>query len=127
MRGRMVQKKLPGKGWEYIAYNYIDQQVATQDSLQRADNQWIYTKYDGVGRTVMTGIYAATITRASLQSTLTATTTNLWETPVTTGTGYTAAAFPTTATTPLTIAYYDSYLNIPSLPSGLSLPTAATF
>ncbi len=84
-RGRLSQKKLPGKGWEYVVYNIIDQPVATQDSLQRANNQWIFTKYDALQRPVMTGIWnngGITITRASLQIILTGITTNLYEVPV---------------------------------------------
>lgn len=126
-RNRPTQKKLPGKGWEYFVYNLLDKQVATQDSLQRAAGQWIFIKYDNFGRVVMTGIWAGTIglSRTSLQGTINATTT-YWETATGTGTGYTTAAWPTSAITPLTINYYDKYTNIPSLPSAYSAPTGAT-
>jgi len=126
-RNRPTQKKLPGKGWEYTVYNPLDKVVATQDSLQRVAGQWIFTKYDNFGRVVMTGIWAGTVglSRASLQTTLNATTT-YWETTTGTGTGYTTVAWPTSATTPLTINYYDKYTNIPSLPAAYSAPTGAT-
>jgi len=124
-RGRLTQKRLPGKGWEYVVYNSIDQPVATQDSLQRAAKQWIFTKYDGAARPIMTGVWnngGTAITRDSLQRRLNGFT-NLWETPVTTGNGYTDNAWPTTNTTPLTINYYDNYSGIPSLPTGYTGPT----
>ncbi|MGZ3767009.1 MAG: DUF6443 domain-containing protein, partial [Mucilaginibacter sp.] len=50
--GRMVQKKIPGKGWEFMIYNTLDQLVMTQDANQRnqAPQQWTFTKYDALGR-----------------------------------------------------------------------------
>ena len=120
-RGRPSQKKLPGKGWEYTAYNSIDQPVATQDSLQRAQNNWVFSKFDDLGRPVFSGIWNnsnTAISRASLQTTLTAITTNLWEAPVNTGNGYTNVAWPTSSVTEtLTLDYYDSYASVPGLPS----------
>jgi RHS repeat-associated protein len=123
-RNRLSQKKLPGKGWEYTVYNKIDQPVASQDSMQRAANQWIYTKYDGLGRVLMTGIWTSPTGRVTLQAALTAITTNLWETPL--NTGYSNIAWPTTLTTPLTINYYDGYTGIPSLPLAYSAPSGAS-
>ena len=128
-RGRMVQKKLPGKGWEYMVYNTMDQPVASQDANERASNQWIFTKYDAQQRAVETGIWNngnIAITRASLQSTLTGITTNLYEAPITTGNGYTNVAWPTTSVTAtLTLNYYDSYATVPGLPAAYSAPTGA--
>ena len=125
-RGRLTQKKIPGKGWDFIVYNNIDQPVATQDSLQRIANQWIYTKYDNAGRTIITGIWSGTLTITALQTTVSAFT-NFWETPVNTGTGYTDVCWPTAYTTPLTINYYDSYTGIPSVPtSTYTAPTGAS-
>ncbi len=57
-RNRLVEKKIPGKGWEYIVYNQLDQPILTQDANQRANNQWLFTKYDIFGRSVQTGIYS---------------------------------------------------------------------
>jgi len=53
---RLVEKKLPGKGWEYIVYDKQDRLVATQDANMRANNQWFFTKYDQFGRIAYTGI-----------------------------------------------------------------------
>ncbi|OCA75574.1 DUF6443 domain-containing protein [Chryseobacterium arthrosphaerae] len=55
-RGRLVEKKLPGKGWEYVVYDKQDRLVATQDAELRKKGQWLYTKYDPLGRVAITGI-----------------------------------------------------------------------
>jgi YD repeat-containing protein len=55
-RNRLVEKKLPGKGWEYMLYDKQDRVVATRDSVLEGKGQWLYTKYDQFGRVVLTGI-----------------------------------------------------------------------
>jgi RHS repeat-associated protein len=128
-RGRPIQKKLPGKGWEYTVYNTMDQPVSTQDSLQRYNKQWIFAKYDGQQRVAITGIWnnnGAAISRASLKTTLDAITTNLYETATTTGNGYTNVAWPTTyVTAALSVNYYDSYSTMPGVPTAFTAPTGA--
>ncbi|MGE4513032.1 MAG: DUF6443 domain-containing protein, partial [Chryseobacterium sp.] len=54
--GRLVEKKLPGKGWEYMVYNKADQLVMSQDSTLKLQGKWMFTKYDPFGRVVLTGI-----------------------------------------------------------------------
>jgi RHS repeat-associated protein len=130
-RGRQIQKKLPGKGWEYTVYNTLDQPVATQDANQRISNQWTFTKYDGQGRSVITGLWNnsnTAITRADLQTAVNTTyNTTLWETPVNSGNGYTSSTFPTAnVTATLGIKYYDGYNNIPGLPGAYSAPSGAS-
>ncbi|MGF7075122.1 DUF6443 domain-containing protein [Mucilaginibacter sp. 3215] len=123
-RNRLVQKKIPGKGWEYIIYNKLDQPVATQDSVQRmkATQEWTITKYDAMGRTVLTGIYqhpgstAGTDIHAAIQG-LVDNQSAQWETPVNTGNGYTTNCWPGAIATPLSVNYYDSYAGIPSFPA----------
>lgn len=121
-RNRQVQKKLPGKGWEYEVYNTMDQPVATQDANQRSNNQWVFTKYDAQQRVIMTGIWNngnTAISRASLQNTLTGITSNLYEATQTTGNGYTNVAWPTNSVTAtLMLNYYDSYANAIGSPYG---------
>ncbi|SDQ40764.1 RHS repeat-associated core domain-containing protein [Chryseobacterium soldanellicola] len=55
-KSRLVEKKIPGKGWEYMAYDKQDRLVATQDAELRNKGQWLYTKYDQFGRVAITGI-----------------------------------------------------------------------
>ncbi|REC72897.1 RHS repeat-associated core domain-containing protein, partial [Chryseobacterium elymi] len=56
--GRLVEKKVPGKGWEYMLYDQQDRLVATQDANLRMKGQWLYTKYDSFGRVVFTGVFS---------------------------------------------------------------------
>ncbi|MDR6546810.1 RHS repeat-associated protein [Chryseobacterium rhizosphaerae] len=58
-RNRLVEKKLPGKDWEYMVYDKQDRLVGTQDANLRAKGQWMYTKYDQFSRVIMTGICQA--------------------------------------------------------------------
>jgi RHS repeat-associated protein len=129
LRGRPMAKKLPGKGWEYTVYNNMDQPVATQDSMQRYNKEWIFTKYDGQGRVIMTGIWNnnnVAITQASLQTTLNGISSNYYETPQTTGNGYTNVAWPTTyVTQTLSVNYYDGYSTMPGMPTAYTAPTGA--
>jgi RHS repeat-associated protein len=112
---RLISKKIPGKGWEYLVYNKLNQVVMTQDSMQRMKNpqQWNIVKYDAQGRNVISGVFEygttpGTNNRAAMQ-------TNVdlqgkhWESRVTTGNGYTADTYPKTWTTTLSINYYDDY------------------
>src|SRR5690606_10388819 len=65
--GRLVEKKLPGKGWEYMVYDKADRLVFTQDAVMRSTAQWLFTKYDKFGRVIMTGIVPGS-DRASMQT-----------------------------------------------------------
>ncbi|QEC61756.1 RHS repeat-associated core domain-containing protein [Mucilaginibacter ginsenosidivorans] len=119
-RERPIAKKIPGKGWEYTVYNTMDIPVATQDSLQRANKQWIFTKYDALNRPIWTGIWnngGTAISRASLQTTLNGISSNLYEATGSSGNGYTNVAWPTTnVTATLTLDYYDGY-SVPGTPT----------
>jgi RHS repeat-associated protein len=113
---RMIGKKVPGKGWEYMIYNKADQVVMTQDSVQRTktNQEWNFIKYDGLGRSVVSGIFTHTgsTVGANYQSAMQAaadTTSKQREVRTTTGIGYTSNTFPKTGLTVLTINYYDDY------------------
>ncbi len=56
-RNRLVEKKIPGKGWEYIIYDKLDRPVLTQDANLRSGSKWLFTKYDVFGRVVYTGTF----------------------------------------------------------------------
>ena len=133
-RNRLFQKKLPGKGWEFVVYNTLDQVVFTQDANQRnkTPQQWTYTKYDALGRTVITGVWnssgisadgsissPSTTQLTALQGILNTTTSPKWETRDNTSavTGYTNVAIPQDAPAVYnTITFYDDY-TFPGLPS----------
>ena len=53
----LVEKKLPGKGWEYIVYNKGNRPVFTQDQKLLTEGKWLFTKYDKFGRVLYTGLY----------------------------------------------------------------------
>jgi len=71
-RGRMVEKRVPGKGLESMLYDNQDRMVGFQDAnmYTTSPKEWLYTKYDALGRVVMTGIFTTNTLRESLQSTL---------------------------------------------------------
>ena len=56
-RNRLVKKRIPGKGWEYIVYNKLDQPTMIQDAMLATQYKWIFTKYDIFGRVVYTGLW----------------------------------------------------------------------
>jgi RHS repeat-associated protein len=56
-RNRLVEKKIPGKGKEFIIYDALDRPVMTQDAIQAPNKEWLFTKYDKLGRVIYTGMY----------------------------------------------------------------------
>ncbi|WP_417940954.1 DUF6443 domain-containing protein [Flavobacterium sp. RS13.1] len=113
-RNRLVEKKLPGKDWEYIIYDKLDRPVLTQDANLRAQNKWLFTKYDAFSRPVYTGVYSESRSRALVQQTVD-TQTTLFETKQGVNTinnttvYYSNVAFPQTGIDLFTINYYDNY------------------
>ncbi|EDP94442.1 DUF6443 domain-containing protein [Kordia algicida OT-1] len=116
-RNRLIEKKIPGKGWEYIVYDTLDRPVLTQDVNLSNTDTWLFTKYDALGRVVYTGKYisATNTTRENLQNTV-ATSNSLYETKIATSNligdssvFYSNSVFPTTGLEVLTINYYDNY------------------
>lgn len=122
--GKPVEKKVPGKGWEYVIYDKQDRVIMTQDAnLRRTDNNflakgWMFTKYDKFGRVVYTGFFPSTDTRAVVQNNANSITTNP-ENNETRISGsfptigmdifYTQNAFPSANITVLSVNYYDTY------------------
>ena len=56
-RGRMIVKKVPGAAAVYLVYDKRDRVVLTQDGNMRPNSQWLFTKYDGLNRPIITGFY----------------------------------------------------------------------
>lgn len=115
-KDRLIEKKIPGKGWEHMVYNGLDQLILAQDSVQRAKPtpEWSFIKYDAHGRTIMTGITTSSLTRSAYQAAADTTLNSpQWETRSDTDpsqTGYTNVSLPSvSATNCLTINYYDDY------------------
>ncbi|WP_199856435.1 DUF6443 domain-containing protein, partial [Lunatibacter salilacus] len=71
-RGRLIEKRIPGKGRESMVYDNQDRLVGFQDPnmANASPKQWLYTKYDGLGRVVMTGITTVNGSRADIQGIL---------------------------------------------------------
>jgi RHS repeat-associated protein len=55
-KGRMVMKKVPGKGTEYMVYDKRDRLVFNTDGNMQAKNWWYVTTYDLLNRPIMAGI-----------------------------------------------------------------------
>ena len=130
-RNRLVEKKLPGKQWEFIVYDKLDKPVATGPAFSPFGDStigWLITKYDVYSRVVYTGWYAATATatiRTSLQNDQNGLTTVNFETKTSSGTIDGIPAYYTNTVAPtsfklLTVNYYDDYA-FPTIPS---IPTA---
>ena len=119
-RNRLVEKKVPGKEWESIVYNKLDQPIMTQDANLNANDQWLFTKYDVWGRVAYTGKVTNTDDRPAVQSSANGTSGNFWVERQANDQNsaftddveiiYDNGTYPTTGITEiLTINYYDDY------------------
>ncbi len=125
-RNRLIEKKIPGKGWEYIVYNKLDQPIMTQDANLAAQNKWLFTKYDAFGRVAYTGLHTAggAVNRATMQGNADGTSAQyVTQSGSSTDIGgtyvfYNNVAYPTSITEVHTVNYYDSYEDV----AGLSVP-----
>lgn len=131
-RNRLIEKKLPGKRWEYIAYNSQDMPVATGPVLNPWGNGswgWMITKYDPLGRVAYTGwiqvqdINNCATERLGFESALTTEWAERYE-GISSIDGiavtYTNGTFPTGIKL-LTVNYYDNYTypGAPVLPANV--------
>jgi RHS repeat-associated protein len=55
-RNRMIEKKIPGAEKVKLVYDELDRLVMSQDGNMNSANQWLFTKYDVLGRPIQTGI-----------------------------------------------------------------------
>ncbi|RLJ99610.1 DUF6443 domain-containing protein [Tenacibaculum discolor] len=119
-RNRLVEKKIPGKGWEYIIYDKLDRPVLTQDANLKAQDKWLFTKYDALGRVVYTGYMSNSGNRTHLQNIAITGDYTQFETITSKQTYggadiyYTKTAIPNGVTGVYTINYYDTYIDVPS-------------
>ncbi|HCC94255.1 MAG TPA: hypothetical protein DEQ26_07990, partial [Flavobacteriaceae bacterium] len=71
-KGRLIEKKLPGKEWEYMLYDNQDRLVGLRDHMmfEKANNEkfWIFTKYDRFNRVAITGKIWTNDSRENLQN-----------------------------------------------------------
>lgn len=130
---RLVEKKLPGKGWEFLVYDKQDRLVLSQDAALRgtannfAKRGWLFTKYDKLGRVVYSGFFSNTATRVAMQTALNNMSANAANNEnrsdsFFTANGidiyYTKNAFPTGSMTVLSVNYYDTYpTGTPAIPT----------
>ncbi|MDR0660839.1 MAG: DUF6443 domain-containing protein, partial [Prevotellaceae bacterium] len=66
-RGRCIEKKLPGSEPIYYVYDKADRLVLSQDGNQRLVNEWSATKYDKLGRVIITGVITTASSHSQLQ------------------------------------------------------------
>lgn len=125
---RLVEKKLPGKGWEYMVYDKQDRLVMTQDVNMRAEGKWFFTKYDQFSRPIYTGILDSPPGRIAQAAVVEGHGSNN-ESRSTSGFNNngidvyysTNAAYPTTNFKLLSVNYYDTY---PSYSFNPAFPTS---
>jgi RHS repeat-associated protein len=67
-RSRMISKNTPGAGAQYLIYNIKDELILTQTPTQAAKGEYLFSKYDVLGRLIQTGVYNSTSTAANLQT-----------------------------------------------------------
>jgi RHS repeat-associated protein len=133
-RNRLVEKKEPGKDWEFIIYDNLGRPVATgpayspfSDSVEPNNIGWLFTKYDVHGRIAYTGWMQASVSSAdrhTLQTARDTQTANLNENKTVTDSNvngvairYSNQAWPTGPTCHiLSVNYYDDY-NFPGAPA----------
>jgi len=130
-KNRLVEKKLPGKQWEFIVYDKLDRPVATGPAYSPFKDEsalgWVITKYDVFNRPIYTGWSSQTsnaATRKSMQDAQNAATV-LFETKQTSGTidgieAYYSNVIAPTSFKLLTVNYYDDY----AFPNAQALPTS---
>jgi RHS repeat-associated protein len=67
-RLRMIVKTIPGGGTQYMVYNLKDQLILTQTPTQTSKAEYLFNKYDVLGRLIQTGVFNNTNLAADLQT-----------------------------------------------------------
>lgn len=120
--GKLVEKKVPGKKWEYVVYDKGGRVAFSGPNLSpfgEATEGWMFVKYDFMNRPVYKGFYTGHLVDASNRASLTASlkSQSVHNEIRQSGTGtidgipvnYTNQVFPTSSVALLEVNYYDSY------------------
>jgi len=140
-RNRLVEKKIPQKGWEYIIYDKLDRPRLTQDANLATTNNWLFTKYDAFGRVTYTGKKSytsptnatGTLLRRELQTNLDAhavlneTRVGKYSLGSDTHFEYTNVSYPIVGDDVLTVNYYDSYTKEVGIKFGSRIPSSSPY
>jgi RHS repeat-associated protein len=114
---QMTVKKVPGAGEVYMVYDARDRLVMTQDSNMRISSKWLVTIYDGLNRSVQTGLVSnSTIGSKSFAS-------HLSDAANSTAYPFDLGSIPGSGYEELTQTGYDDYNNLPSGAPAGSLAT----
>lgn len=121
-KNRLAEKKLPGKEWEYTVYDNLNRPVLNQDGNLRAQNKWLFIKYDAFNRSTYSGIWTnpvANQNRQTVQALVDTQVSPVWNETKTTTPGsiglpvatvyYSNFTFPTSNIEVLDIKYHDNY------------------
>ncbi len=123
-RNRMVMKRIPGADSVNMVYDQWDRVVLTQDGNLRSNHFWLFTKYDQLGRAVVTGQITDTRALSALQTDVTNSTGRFESVSTSATEGYSLNnSFPSSASYTLTVyttTHYDGYATLPSWSSGYS-------
>jgi RHS repeat-associated protein len=57
LRNRPIIKRFPGNNEHWMVYDSRDRLVMSQDSVQRAQGNWLYIQYDSLNRSMLTGVW----------------------------------------------------------------------
>lgn len=120
--GKMVTRKIPAKGLEYLVYDRLDRLVLTQDANLRAQGKWLFTKYDRAHRPVMTGLLSSSDSFNELTNYLGSMPDAAYESfDPDMAHQYTNNAFPIldSSAEVLTVTYYDDYAFLDTSESSL--------
>jgi RHS repeat-associated protein len=127
-RNRLVEKKLPGKQWEYIVYDQLDRPIITgpaNSPFGTSEVGWLFSRYDVFGRVCYTGWFTDVFaTRADLQATYGTTVTNAVKKNSNTIDGVVVKYYSTDLPDGmklLTVNYYDDY-DFPNAPVVAGIP-----
>lgn len=142
-RNRIIEKYIPNSGWSYIVYDNQDRPVLTQDAGLReksTGSNWLFIKYDILGRVIYSGECRWDNTRAYAQNSYNAVVGPIFESrtynPFTNGglsINYTNDTFPYINANVTLVNYYDDYdfekngITVPETPNEYGIvPTTAT-